>query len=455
MRILIVDYILMHGLPLAQRCALDGHEVIYASCWGPKSDSPYMGVLGHGIKNVTVDPEGWMKWIGKVDVATVTGSEHKGHIPNFLRKNGVPVAGPGSWGVRLELDREYGRKILGEMGLNPAPSKTFTKVADLIKHVEKNPGRYILKLDQTAREFSETVVGRDPEGRDILDVAKRLESKLAFAEGFVKLYLDSVLEGTEVGMGGFFNGERFLDGGPYVTFEEDVGYAYDLRIPADKLVSDLDKVSSVLRQHKFKGSIDINGFLTKEGWRAIEFTPRWGDGTTEFFCHAAPDMGKLLHAVATGGDAPAIRKDIKGRLGVLVNAQADEGLSTPVAMNLPDPDASSPVVRSGSSSFWTIWPARTKDGWVNLPVHGQREKRVGSYVAVADSLDKAFKDIDELSGKASVASVRTEIGRSREDLSSKINKIYRYARNYEWIDNLAEDTDHIYGPIKRKVRSRS
>lgn len=453
MRILVVDYILMHGLPIAQRCALDGHEVIYASCWGPKSDSPYMDVLGYGIKNVRVDPEGWMRWIDKVDVATVTGSEHRGHIPDFLRKNGVPTAGPGSWGVRLELDRSYGRQILVEMGLRPNEQQAFTKVEDLIKYVGKHPDRYIMKLDQTAREFSETVVGRDSEGRDVIEAAKRLQADLSFAEGFVKLYLEPLLEGTEVGVGGFFNGDHFLGTAPHVSYEESSSYAYDFRISSDKLV-DKEKIEAVLRKYRFRGSIDINGFLTKDGYRSIEFTPRWGNGTTEFFCHAAPDLGKLLYAVAAGKKADDLRGDIVGRVGVCVDAKVEAKFEGPEPVGLLDPDASTPAVRSDNVSLWPIWPGRTRAGWMSLPVHGtRRELRGGSYVATADSVDRALRAIDLFSKDVFISGTHADIGRAREDLTSKVDKVYRYTMGYEWVDQLAADTDYLYGPLKKQARS--
>ena len=119
MRILVIDPILFLAPVLVQRLVLDGHEVVYAPIWGPKSDSPFMDALCRGT-GAKVDPEGWMNWLDWAEVATLTGSEHRGHITTFLRKAGVPVSGPGPWGVRLELDREFGHEQFRQAGLNPS-----------------------------------------------------------------------------------------------------------------------------------------------------------------------------------------------------------------------------------------------------------------------------------------------------------------------------------------------
>ncbi len=408
--------------------------------------------MGGGIKGITVAPDEWMNWIGKVDCATITGSEHRGHIPSYLRKNGVPVAGPGPWSSKLELDRAFGQKVLTEMGLRPPKTEVFTRVSDVINHIESNPARYVFKLDQTARSVSETFPGQDPDGRDVADHLRKIENKLRFAEGLVKFYLEEAMKGTEVGVGGWFNGERFLNS-LMVTYEDHGGYAYDFRVTAEKLL-DEEKIASVLRKHKYRGTIDINGFLTEDGYRAIEFTPRWGGGTTEFMCHAAEDLGELLYACATGGETQVLRKAVSnGGVTALVNAVVDEVDDIPWPITLPNEKGAVPVAWQGDSSFWMTWPSRSSHGWVNLPVL-PLEKRVGSYVATASSMGRAFRKIDDLSGRAYMAAATVELGRAKEELVGKVDKVYRYLMGYEWVDNLAEETRLMYAPLKRTGSTR-
>jgi phosphoribosylamine--glycine ligase len=432
MKILVIDYNLFAGLLITQKLARDGHEVVYSSVWGPKSDSPYMDALGKGFPNVKVAPDGWMDWIDWADVATITGSEHKGVITNFLRKHGLPVSGPGKWQAKLELDRQFGKEVFKKVGLNPTDGQRFTDVDELVDYIEANPNRYVFKLDQTARSLSETVVGEDPEGKDIIDVARSLGAQLRFADGAVAMYLDEMVHGTEIGVGGWFNGKKLL-GDLMVTYEGHGGYAYDLGLSADKLVN-RKKLEAVLSSHKYHGSVDINGFLTEDDeYRPIEWTPRWGGGTTEFFCHATPDLGKLLYACATGGEAQVLSDNVKGKIGVIVNArdESDE-MDTPMDVILPK-GKMPPFFLDSSSSFWVMWPTKTKRGWMSLPVIGEQERRVGMYVTIADTFDKALDKVDAVSEEAKIAGSVVESGRMEDELKDLLTKGREFILGEDWI----------------------
>src|SRR5262249_28987291 len=162
---------------------------------------------------------------------------------------GVPVSGPGTIATRLELDRDLGRDAFRAIGLTPPTSRTFSGAGEVADFLEKHPGQYVLKLDQTARDASETVVGTDSEGRELLDAVRRLEGKLRFAEGQLSLYLEDQLVGDEVGVSGWFNGENLI-GELLVGYEGNAGYSYDCRIPATALVP-VSRLEAVLRKYGY------------------------------------------------------------------------------------------------------------------------------------------------------------------------------------------------------------
>lgn len=449
MKVLVIDPILFLAPTLVQRLVKDGHEVVYAPIWGPKSDSPFMDALCRGL-GAKVDPEGWMNWIDWADVATITGSEHRGHITKFLRTAGVPVCGPGSWATKLELDREFGHKVFREAGLNPSTQHIFTDAEEAADFVREHAQRYVIKLDQTARAISETFVGADPDGRDVRTYLRDLGHKLRFTEGRVKIYLEDPLNGTEVGVGGWFNGKKLL-GDLMVTFETDGGYAYDLRLPADKLVN-RKKLEAVLAKGRFRGSFDMNGFLEEDGWRPVEWTPRWGAGTTEMMAHSAPDLGQLLYAAATGGEAEPIRDDLKENIVVLVNARdEDSDMTQPSEITVSGNKL--PYIGE-AGSFFARWPSKTEEGWLSLPVLGTSERRTGIYVGVGPTLDAALEEAAAIAGDVKVGNSHIETGRAREDIAPQWAKVVQALTGvnpeHEWVTHMAKSSAHMW---RRSARS--
>jgi phosphoribosylamine-glycine ligase len=441
MRVLVVDTYLCHGLPIAQRLRRDGHEVMYASIWGPESESPYMSTLGLGM-GFELAPDNWMKGIGWADVATVTGSSHRGKIVEYLRKNGVPVAGPGPWGTRLELDRAYGREIFREIGLKPPEVQRFFDPDKLVAYVKKNPNRYVLKIDQTARAFLETFVGSDPEGEDVAEKVRMLAPKLAaFPKDGIALHLEEFIPGTEVAVEGWFNGKELV--GPLmVTYDGDGGFAYDLSVDSSKLV-DPEAITRAYAKRKFRGLVNINGMLTDDGeYRPVEWTPRWGNGLTEFFCHSVSDLGEMLLGVATGRKVETVRSALKDRMVLIVDAKTEEipehALDIVTTEDLP-------VVRK-NSSFWATYPAKIRDKWLSLPVVNDRfGRRVAAYVADAPTLDKAFREVDALAGDVSVSGAMVLSGMARKELTKRVDRIQRFAEGTDWISRTASEFKHIFG----------
>lgn len=451
MRVLLIDHFMDSSVEFAQRLSKDGHEVIYSGIWGPKSESPFMSALGKGLRNVTVDPEAWMNYIGKVDVATISGSGYRGHLVRYLRNLGVPVVGPGPWGCKIEQDRAFGREVFAEMGMRPPKSWTFDSTEEVAEFIKKNRRKYIFKVDQTARNATETVVGQDPEGTDLIDLMYRLDVKLPYAEGNMKFYLEELLEGIEVGIDGIFNGREVV-GSLLVCYEGDAGYAYDLSLDGDKLV-DREAIARVLSAHKYRGPFAINGFWTNEGYRTIEWTPRWGSGTTEFFCHAPTDLGELLLAVATGKklDGDIFDPVLKGKTVIIVKA-TDFGADPQAAVPIRVPKGKDlPIFDIKTGSYWACFPTKSEDGqWMSLPLPEDHTICSGMYVGVGGSLREAFEQVDALADEVGVAGAAPETGSAREDLEKKFGKIRRRFASPDWIRTLADETRHLWGrPLRR------
>jgi phosphoribosylamine-glycine ligase len=416
---------------------LEGHEVMFASIWGPDSESPYMSTLGSGM-GLQLAPDNWMAGIGWADVATVTGSSHRGKIVQYLRNNGVPVAGPGGWGARLELDREFGREIFKAVGLVPPKVRSFSNPDKLVSYIQKNPNRYVLKIDQTARAFLETFVGSDPEGEDVADKVRQLAPKLVnFPKDTIALHLEEFVPGTEVGIEAWFNGRDFV-GELMATYDGDGGFAYH-RVDASRFV-DAAAIRSLFAKKRFRGIVSINGMLGDDGkFRPVEWTPRWGNGLTEMYCHAVPNLGELLYAVATGGNAQVVKREMRDHVVLIVDAKTEEIPDTPLDIIT---DSALPLVTK-NSSFWATYPARIRGKWVSLPVNEDRfGRRVAAYVANAPTLDKSFELVDDLTDRVSVSGATVMSGMARKELTKRIERVQEFAEG--WIMQTAVEFQHLF-----------
>jgi hypothetical protein len=389
------------------------------------------------MDRIRVDQEGWTNWVDWADVVTVSGSEHRGPVVDFIRKRGVPVAGPGSWGAALELNREFGFEIFKKMGMNPPSSRSFDSIDSLVKYVVKNPARYVLKLDQTFREVAETYVGRDPDGGDLIGEAKAIASKLWYAGNRLRFYLQDFLEGVEVGVTGWFNGETFV-GGLRLGYESRHGFVYDMRVDGSALV-DQPKIETVLREAGFRGLIDLNGILVGRTFRPIEFTPRWGKGMTEFACFAAPDLGEVLQAVATGGKVNPYESGLNGKVVALVNSivhgETVHEITTPDGI---------PVLRK-DSGFFVEWPTRNSEGrWLALPCD-VLDKRWSMYLGVGKDLDAALAKAEAMSKEVYIADSGIAPAQLKDDVEAGMDRVRSVLKKEEWIEDVAKEMKHVWG----------
>lgn len=447
MRVLVIDPCHMFGLEVVQRLVRDGHEVVYAPVSGPMAEDPLGIVLGKGI-GAKVDPEGWTNWIDWADVATVTGVEHRGHIVNFLRKVGVPVVGSGRWASKVEVHRDYGKKIFTEMGMTPAKSRVFYDFDKLISFIKKNPAKYVLKVDGRARTAMETIVSREEDGRDLLDAITKVRADLFWdTEGQIPFHLEDFIEGAEVAFGGWFNGKKIMGDQICPCYDGEYGFVYDLRVDEGKAF-DRERVARVLAANNYRGPFDINGILGEDGsYHPIEWTMRWGAGLTEAFCHGVEDMGNFLRACATGGDDYPFRAAFKGKVLAVANIVLDEDQDRPLQVFLPK-GKKLPLLTK-DSSLWVTWPAVIGDRVFSLPILKDTVTNIATYVGVGKDLGDAMKQVAALAEEAEIADCSMTPEALERELGGRIETYYRHARGEGWIRREAREMRHYFtSPLK-------
>ena len=230
-----------------------------------------------------------------------------GRIADEVKKSGIPVLGACFWADNAELDREYGYRLMKQVGIRTPVTVQFTsgQWEEAVKYVQKNKGkRYVYKPSGNI-ETSHTYVAQGTE-----DMCAMLE---LWKDDGCEFEIQEYIEGTEVSCELWWNGlhavmhnltfeeKQFMDNGVGPT----VGCAGNVvrMVPSTcKLVQDgIGKMERLLKKTTYRGPIDLNSIVNDSGLYGLEFTVRFGyDAVQALFEIHKGSVTELLHSVATG-----------------------------------------------------------------------------------------------------------------------------------------------------------
>ncbi|MBC7800803.1 MAG: phosphoribosylamine--glycine ligase [Gemmatimonadaceae bacterium] len=170
----------------------EGHDVrVHAA------DPSYAGCFA-GLLDRVPDWRAELPWVGR-DGLVLFEKVGRGAEQDALREDGYHVIGGSRLGDRLEYDRAFGQGVLRDAGLDVAPSQAFDSPDAAAAWLVRNPGRMVLKHDNNARA---TFVGDHRDGVDVLFRLRRTPPG--------RVLLMPRLDGVEVGVGAYFDGDKFL-----------------------------------------------------------------------------------------------------------------------------------------------------------------------------------------------------------------------------------------------------
>ena len=253
----------------------------------------------------------WIKSAGE-DGVIVFESAHQGALQDALRLDGYAVVGGCAWGDRIEGDRQYGQQVLRDAGLQIAASWEFTDYAAALAFLAGHPMRVVYKVCEDWAASTRNYIGEMDDGSDVAALIA-LEQRRAPAGHRPHFILMQHLQGVEIGIGGYFNGQEFLrplclDWEHKRFFPGDLG---ELTGEMGTLVTyrhyevlfeqTLAKLAEPLRQHGYHGYINLNTIINAEGVWPLEFTCRFGYPGFAI-CDALHTEGwaSILKAMATG-----------------------------------------------------------------------------------------------------------------------------------------------------------
>ncbi len=229
---------------------------------------------------------GWLRAAGEGGVALFE-SAVDGQAQDELRHDGFQVIGGSTLGDRLEADREFGQQVLRASGLHTARSHSFTSYAEAITFLEHGGGRYVLKFNGADSPRTRNYIGELDDGADMLALLAmyRDHAPPGARPGFV---LMQHLQGVEVGVGAYFNGEAFLDtacidfehkrffSGELGELTGEMGTIVSYRGAERLFNAALAPLAGLLRDGGYCGYINVNLIANEAGLWPLEFTSRFG-----------------------------------------------------------------------------------------------------------------------------------------------------------------------------------
>jgi phosphoribosylamine--glycine ligase len=282
---------------------------------------------GHDVKVCTREAEGrsifngvlshiddWraeLDWVR--DGVIVFETATLGAEADTLRADGFNVVGGSEFSDRLELDRAFGQRIMREVGMTTAPTHSFDCFSDAIDFVKRHPRRYVYKLSDAEAASTRNYVGVMNDGADMLGVLAMEVARYAGRREPPFVLMDH-LSGVEVGIGAYFDGEKFLEPacidwehkrffpGDMGELTGEMGTVVSYRHSARLFEQTLQRVVEHLRQARHRGYLNINTIVNEDGVWPLEFTCRFGyPGFAICDALHAEGWESILHKMAAGG----------------------------------------------------------------------------------------------------------------------------------------------------------
>jgi phosphoribosylamine--glycine ligase len=242
-----------------------------------------------GLVNIVSDWRAQLDWVRAAGsdgiILFESVSEGFGELQDALRRDGFNVIGGSAYGDRLENDRAYAQQLLAEVGLATIPAWSFATAAAAADFVRRCPARYALKRSGAEHSAGDTYVGMLADGRDMVAwLHSTSQGHRAQADWLLMQHVD----GIEIGVGAYFNGEHFLMPA-CLDWEHKRFFAADLGELTGEMgtVATFDRtrhfcgmtlarLEPCLRCAGYVGYINLNTIVNEAGIWPLEFTCRFG-----------------------------------------------------------------------------------------------------------------------------------------------------------------------------------
>lgn len=194
MRVLVINTRARYNI-LCQRIAAEGNTVY---SYTPEVDQQKL-YTNYAKKHdfVFVD-----KFPADIDLVILTELKYA-RVADALRRKGIPVFGASEAATKIELDRGIGKRLMRAIGID-IPESFTGKVKDAIEYVQRHKQSYVVKPHENLPTFK-TYVPYNYEDSLVSLYNLQRERGVNYP-----VTVERYIDGIEVGVETFFNGEDFL-----------------------------------------------------------------------------------------------------------------------------------------------------------------------------------------------------------------------------------------------------
>lgn len=254
----------------------------------------------------------WVRQAGADGIILFETSTH-GDLQAELRRQGLNVIGGSPLGSRLETDRAYGQRVMRDtMDVLAAPIHRFTSFDDGIGFLRERGGRFVFKMNGAGYASFRNYVGEMDDGTDVIAMLSLQRDRWTFEETPDFVLMEHI-QGVEIGVGAYFNGEEFLkpaclDWEHKRFFNGDLG---ELTGEMGTLVTYTDyeqlfqrtlaRMAPILAADGYVGYINLNTIVNERGVVPLEFTTRFGYPGFAILdaLHSGEGWAEIFHAMVT------------------------------------------------------------------------------------------------------------------------------------------------------------
>lgn len=298
--------------------------------------------------------DNWKRYINWANVI-IFDDENFGSYADQLRKKKKLVIGGSRYTDKLEINRNFGQKELKRNGIKIAPIWNFSGYDKAISFVKQNPGKYVFKPSGNNQSGDKRLIliSQKEDGSDLVEFL--VQNKKVLEKKNPKFVLQKFIEGVEIAVGAFFNGNDFIY--PInVNFEHKHLFAKNLGPLTGEMGTlmfwskpnkifrlTLAKMRLDLKKSRYVGYIDLNCIVNEDGIFPLEFTSRFGYPTIQIQLSGILDRaGEWLSKLAEGN---------KFRLSTKKGFQVGVVVATPPLLSEGDDKEIVKIFRDISISF--------------------------------------------------------------------------------------------------------
>lgn len=237
-------------------------------------------------------------------------------LSDEITKIGITVFGPTKAAAEIEWSKSFAKQFMKEEGIPTAAYKVFHDVSQALAYAQNHTYPLVIKADGLAAGkgvvIARTLIEAEQTIKDMME--KKIHGKSG-----TKIVIEEFLEGLEISIHAFCDGERAIMFPPSKDhkriFEGDKGpntggmgtiasvplvAEADLKIIYNKIV--LPTLNALKRRGRlFRGILFPGIMLTKNGPKVIEFNARFGDPETQSYMRILEsDLFEILNACAAG-----------------------------------------------------------------------------------------------------------------------------------------------------------